>query len=88
MTIVNLVSPRFVGQVDGPLLVIATAGWFWFAPAQFTASWNVAEKSDLAVLPHTLVLVFWAFTGLESASVASAVVENPEQTSPSPPSRA
>lgn len=90
ITLVNLVSPRFVGQVDGPLLfaglvpllIVATAGWFWFDPAQFAASWNVTDKSDVAVLPYTLVLVFWAFTGLESASVASAVVENPERNVP------
>jgi arginine:agmatine antiporter len=90
MTALNLVSPRLVGQVDGPLLVIglvpvllvATAGWLWFDPAQFSASWNVTGKSDIAAIPDTLILVFWAFTGLESASVAAAVVENPERNVP------
>ncbi len=90
VTVVNLVSPRFVGQVDGPLLfvglvpvlLVATAGWFVFDPAQFTASWNVSGKSDIAAIPDTLILVFWAFTGLESASVAAAVVENPERNVP------
>jgi len=33
-------------------------------------------------LPNSLALVFWAFTGLESASVAAAVVENPERNVP------
>ncbi len=90
VTVANLVSPRFVGQVDGPLLLVglvpvllvATVGWFAFDPAQFTASWNVSGKSDLAAIPDTLILVFWAFTGLESASVAAAVVENPERNVP------
>ncbi len=90
VTVINLVSPRFVGQVDGPLLVagliplllIATLGWFAFDAAQFRASWNVSGLPYYQALPESLVLVFWAFTGLESASVAAAVVENPERNVP------
>jgi arginine:agmatine antiporter len=90
VTVVNLVSPRFVGQFDGsllvaglaPLLLVATAGWFWFDADLFRASWNVSGRSVFAVVPQSLVLVFWAFTGLESASVAAAVVENPERNVP------
>src|SRR4051794_8013033 len=52
VTILNLVSPRFVGQVDGPLLVVGmvplllaiTVGWAAFDPAQFHASWNVSGQ--------------------------------------------
>ncbi len=65
-----------------PLLLVATVGWFYFDPAQFSASWNVSGKSDFYAVPNSLVLVFWAFTGLESASVAAAVVENPERNVP------
>ncbi len=87
VTVVNLVSPRFVGQVDGPLLVAGmiplllaiTVGWTAFDPAQFVESWNVSGQPVYQALPHSLVLVFWAFTGLESASVAAAVVDNPER---------
>lgn len=90
VTFINMVSPRFVGQVDGPLLLagmiplllVAVGGWFWFDAGQFRASWNVSEMSDLQAIPHSLILVFWAFTGLESASVAAAVVENPERNVP------
>jgi arginine:agmatine antiporter len=90
ITIVNMVSPRFVGQVDGPLLIaglvplllVATVGWLTFDATQFTASWNVSGLSTYEAIPHSLVLVFWAFTGLESASVAAAVVENPERNVP------
>jgi arginine:agmatine antiporter len=89
-TAINLVSPRFAGLVDGPLLVagmvplllIATAGWFMFDAAQFRASWNVTGASDAEAVRHSLILVFWAFLGLESASVAAAVVENPERNVP------
>jgi arginine:agmatine antiporter len=87
VTLVNLVSPRFVGQVDGPLLVIGviplllaiTIGWTAFDAMQFRESWNVSGEPLYYALPHSLALVFWAFTGLESASVASAVVDNPER---------
>jgi arginine:agmatine antiporter len=87
VTVVNLVSPRFVGQVDGPLLVAGmvplllaiTVGWVAFDPAQFRESWNVSGEPLYQALPHSLALVFWAFTGLESASVAAAVVDNPER---------
>jgi arginine:agmatine antiporter len=90
VTIVNLVSPRFVGQVDGPLLVAGlvplllavTVGWAAFDPAQFAASWNVSGQPLYQALPNSLALVFWAFTGLESASVAAAVVEDPERNVP------
>ena len=90
VTFINMVSPRFVGQVDMPLLVagmiplliVATVGWLYFDPGQFRASWNVSGMSDFQAVPHSLVLVFWAFTGLESASVASAVCDRPERNVP------
>jgi arginine:agmatine antiporter len=90
VTIVNLVSPRFVGQFDGvllivglvPLLLVVTVGWAAFDAAQFGASWNVSGQPVYKALPNSLALVFWAFTGLESASVAAAVVEAPERNVP------
>jgi len=39
----------------------------------------VQRAPALEVIPQSLVLLFWAFTGLESASVATAVVENPRR---------
>src|SRR3954470_263776 len=90
VTVVNLVSPRFVGQFDGvlliagliPLLLVVTVGWSAFDAAQFKASWNVSGQPLYQALPNSLALVFWAFTWLESASVAAAVVENPERNVP------
>jgi arginine:agmatine antiporter len=86
-TAVNMVSPRFAGLFNGPLLLaglvplllIGTVGWSMFDAAQFRANWNVSRLSDLAAVKQSLVLVFWAYLGLESASVAAAVVENPER---------
>jgi arginine:agmatine antiporter len=90
VTLVNLVSPRFVGQFDGllliagliPLLLVVTIGWVAFDGAQFWASWNVSGEPLYKALPNSLALVFWAFTGLESASVAAAVVKDPERNVP------
>jgi arginine:agmatine antiporter len=90
VTVVNLVSPRFVGQVDGPLfvagviplLLAVTVGWSAFDAGQFRESWNVSGQPFWHALPNSLALVFWAFTGLESASVAAAVVDKPERNVP------
>jgi len=86
-TAVNMVSPRFAGLFNGPLLLaglvplllIATFGWFMFDPSLFRANWNVSGLTDAAAVKQSLVLVFWAYLGLESASVCAAVVENPER---------
>jgi arginine:agmatine antiporter len=90
MTLANLVSPRFVAKLDGallaaglvPLLLVGTAGWLWFDASLYRAEWNPGGRPWLEVVPRTFVLVFWAFTGLESASVAAAVVEKPERNVP------
>jgi arginine:agmatine antiporter len=89
-TAVNMVSPRFAGLFNCPLLIaglvplllIGTVGWFMFDPVQYFENWNVSGKSDLAAVKQSLVLVFWAYLGLESASVCAAVVENPERNVP------
>jgi arginine:agmatine antiporter len=86
-TAVNLVSPRFACMFNSPLLVaglvplllVGTVGWFMFDAAQFNANWNVSGHSDPAAIKQSLVLVFWAYLGLESASVCAAVVKDPER---------
>jgi arginine:agmatine antiporter len=65
-----------------PLLLVGTAGWALFDPELYRAEWNPGGRPLLEVIPSSLVLVFWAFTGLESASVAVAVVEEPEKNIP------
>lgn len=87
---VNMVSPRFAGLFNCPmlfaglvpLLLVGVGGWFMFDPALYSANWNVSGASDLAAVKQSLVLVFWAYLGLESASVCAAVVENPERNVP------
>jgi arginine:agmatine antiporter len=90
LTAMNILGPRLVCQFESgaillgliPILLIATLGWARFDPDLFRASWNVQHAPALQAIPNSLVLVFWAFTGLESASVAAAVVEDPQRNVP------
>jgi len=87
LTAVNILGPRLVCQVESlaiviglvPILLVATGGWWYFDGKLFADSWNVRHEPAIQVIPQSLVLLFWAFTGLESASVATAVVENPRR---------
>ena len=85
LTALNILGPRLVCQVESlaiaiglvPILLVAIGGWWYFNAGLFQQSWNVQQLPASQVIPQSLVLLFWAFTGLESASVACAVVENP-----------
>jgi arginine:agmatine antiporter len=87
LTAVNIFGPRLVCQVESlaiviglvPILLVATGGWWYFDGKLFADSWNMRHTPAIQVIPQSLVLLFWAFTGLESASVATAVVENPRR---------
>ncbi len=90
VTLINVFGPRFACQVESvtlvagliPIVLVATAGWFWFQPETFRQSWNVSGQPAYQAIPGSLVLVYWAFVGLESASVGTAVVENPSRNVP------
>ncbi|HCU58351.1 MAG TPA: arginine:agmatine antiporter, partial [Alphaproteobacteria bacterium] len=57
-------------------------GWFWFHPSTYMGGWNVTGKSDLTAIGMTLNFTLWAFIGVESASVSTAVVKNPTRNVP------
>lgn len=90
MTFVNFMGARRVADFEGatllvgllPVLGVAVLGWFAFDPAVFQESWNVSGRPDREAVPATFALIFWAFVGLESASVAAAVVRNPARDVP------
>lgn len=65
-----------------PVLGVAVFGWIAFDADVFIASWNVSGRTDMAAVPATFALIFWAFLGLESAAVAAAVVRNPGRDVP------
>ncbi|HTW28750.1 MAG TPA: amino acid permease [Acetobacteraceae bacterium] len=81
----NIAGPRLIGAVESattllglvPIIGIAILGWWWFQPGQFAANWNPAGASPLAAVSGSLTIMFWAFTGVESAAVATGVVIDP-----------
>jgi arginine:agmatine antiporter len=81
----TLVGPRFIAGLGGwtlalgalPLLLVAIGGWAYFRADVFTASWNVSGQPTIPVVAGSIVSIFWAFTGMECASVVASVVRNP-----------
>jgi arginine:agmatine antiporter len=65
-----------------PLLLVGTLGWSRFDPAIFAAGWNRTGASDAAALFQGTLLVFWAYLGLEAASVVSRQMANPARDVP------
>jgi amino acid transporter len=90
LTLANTAGVRFIAWFGAlaltagalPVAMIAVAGWWHFDPALFRASWNVSAEPAFKVIPAALVPLFWAFIGLESASVAAARVSNPSRNVP------
>ena len=90
MTLINFLGARRVTDFEGgtlligllPVLGVAVLGWFSFVPVIFQESWHVSGRPDAQAVPATFSLIFWAFVGLESASVAAAVVRNPSRDVP------
>jgi arginine:agmatine antiporter len=83
----NMVGPRLVTRFEtwttllgiGPIALVGFAGWLFFDPAMFMAGWNTTGAPPLAAMGSAVSIMFWAFMGVECASVAAAVVENPER---------
>ncbi|GAA4648954.1 amino acid permease [Kistimonas scapharcae] len=64
-----------------PLVAIAIFGIFQINPEHFTTI-NTSELSNFNALTSSAALCLWAFLGLESATVPSENVHNPEKTIP------
>lgn len=60
-----------------PIVVAVIAGASAFDPQIFAASWSPSGESLTESVPASLVIIFWAFLGVESAAVLSARVQNP-----------
>ncbi len=65
-----------------PVLGAAVLGWFAFDPELFRASWNPSGTPLTQAIPPTVIAIFWAFLGLESAAVVGALVRNPQRDVP------
>lgn len=65
-----------------PILLVATAGWWHFDPGHIRAGWNMGDISDASALMTAGLLCFWAFLGLEAASVVARQMKDPERSVP------
>jgi arginine:agmatine antiporter len=90
LALANLRGPRLVAWLSGSTLLIglipiAAAIVFGFAAFDrevFAASWSVSGRPLVQVIPGSLVLIFWAYLGLESATVAARAIDNPRRNLP------
>ena len=87
---VNLAGARVVATLGGALLVVGllpiliaiAVGAPAFSLATLTDSWNPSGQPLSQSIPTSLALVFWAFLGVESATIATAVVRDPARNVP------
>ena len=63
----------------GPIFIVGVGGWYFFDPQLFVAGWDTAGIGPFQAVSSAVSIMFWAFMGVESASVAAAIVENPER---------
>lgn len=65
-----------------PILLVATAGWTRFDPDLFRDGWIMGGRTPAKALFEATLLCFWAFLGLETASVVSRRMRNPARSVP------
>jgi arginine:agmatine antiporter len=98
LTFANIMGPKVIGRLHGgslivgllPILAATILGFVFFDPDMFRNSWNVTgltdpqhvHKSDFNAVSASIVPIFWAFLGLESASVCARVVKDPKKNVP------
>jgi basic amino acid/polyamine antiporter, APA family len=89
LVLVNIAGVRTAGWVQlvttalklVPLVAVGIAGLFFFNPAPFAIA-QTDVRSLAAGVPAVVALTLWAFLGLESATVPSATIDDPEKTIP------
>ena len=90
LTLVNALGPRIAGKFGGwtlalgalPVAAVGLLGWFWFDPSLYARNWNPTGRPLLEGTQASLLLIFWAYTGMESGIVAASVVRRPERNVP------
>ncbi|WP_125256429.1 amino acid permease [Brevundimonas fluminis] len=60
-----------------PIVIAVAAGVAAFDPQLFAASWNPSGDSLKETVPASLVLIFWAYLGVESAAALSSRIRHP-----------
>lgn len=64
-----------------PLILIALSGLFYLQPEHFTP-FNLSEGSGFSAVTATATLTFFAFMGMESASIPSDNIKDAQKTVP------
>ncbi|QEX20819.1 arginine:agmatine antiporter [Hypericibacter adhaerens] len=83
----NMIGPRLVTRFEtvttllgiGPIALVGIGGWLFFDPEIFRTGWNPAGLGEFHAISAAVSIMFWSFMGVESASVAAAVVKDPEK---------
>ena len=60
-----------------PIVIAVAAGVAAFDPQLFAASWSPSGQPLTATVPAALVVIFWAYLGVESAAALSSKVRDP-----------
>lgn len=89
LTWVNSMGVRTSGKVQVlttvlkilPLAVIIAGGFFFFSPENFIP-FNASDQDPISAVAITGTLTLYAFLGLESATVPSEDIKQPEKTIP------
>lgn len=64
-----------------PLLIVAVGGFFFFDSSHFQPL-NLSGESDFSALTTASVLCFFAFMGIEAATIPAENIKNPERNIP------
>ncbi len=65
-----------------PILLVATAGWTRFDAQVFQDGWIMGDRTPAKAVFEATLLCFWAFLGLETASVISRQMRDPARSVP------
>lgn len=90
-TFVNLLGGAWVSKLTSiglilvliPVVGTAIFGWAWFDMNIYQTNWLADPTADSSKsIINSVLLCLWAFVGVESASVSSGLVKNPQRTVP------
>lgn len=90
LTLTNIIGTRTAGIVQIittilkfiPFLIIILFGWFYFHPQYLNSTFNLSSKSNFTAFSYAATLTFWAFVGVESATVPASSVYKPARNIP------
>ena len=89
-TTLNILSVSNIGRIQVvfnifkfiPLILIVIFGWKYIHKDFYIQYYNISGKSDFSAFSAAIVITFWSFCGIESATVPSGLVRKPKITVP------